>query len=29
MREAGYSAYICRGFEAAQAVITQYLAMGQ
>ena len=29
MREAGYSAYICRGFEAAQAVILQYLAMGQ
>ena len=28
MREAGYSAYICRGFEAAQAVILQYLAMG-
>ena len=28
MREAGYSAYICKGFEAAQAVILQYLAMG-
>lgn len=29
MREAGYSAYICKGFEAARAVIECYLAMGQ
>ena len=28
MREAGYSAYICKGFDAARAVILQYLDMG-
>jgi len=28
MREIGYSAYICRGFDAARAVILQYLDMG-
>ena len=28
MREAGYLAYICRGFDAARAVILQYLDMG-